>query len=182
MQLDLSELIVRRGMRVELVVDQPHVEDPDLVFAEPLRGRLTFQNADEMIHIHGGVDSALVVACARCLADVRIPVRLDVSELFSIQEVLHPSLPQEDSGFDTTVSSVVHLEQGRPILDLDELLRQLIVAEIPIRTLCDETCAGLCPRCGANLNEGPCGCPPEIGNRPLAGLARLLEQADGLPE
>ena len=45
---------------------------------------------------------------------------------------------------------------------------------IPYRMLCREDCKGLCPRCGKNLNEGPCGCSAP-GDPRLAVLAQLLE-------
>ena len=175
MLLDLSEIVIRHGMRVGHDVDQPDVDDPDLTFAEPLKGHLDFENGGDLISFHGRVNTAIIVPCSRCLADVRVPVRLDVEEHFPIEQVLHPDRPPaEDEEVDIDVSSVVYLDQGRPILDLDELLRQLILAEVPIRTLCTEACAGLCPHCGANRNEQPCRCEEEQLNTPLAGLGALL--------
>ena len=47
------------------------------------------------------------------------------------------------------------------VVDLTEGLREDILVAFPQTHLCSEDCAGLCPRCGANLNEGPCGCPEE---------------------
>lgn len=177
MLLDLSEIVVRQGMRVDLEVDQPGVEDPDLEFAEPIRGRLTFVNSGDLLNIHGALRTTLRLRCSRCLAEVCVPVDLAIEEHFPISEVLNPGRgPSEGGEFDGVVSSVVYLEQGRPILDLDELIRQLLVMEIPIRTLCDEACRGLCPRCGANRNVTPCLCEEETTHRPLAGLAALLEE------
>jgi uncharacterized protein len=43
-------------------------------------------------------------------------------------------------------------------IDLGPLARDAIVLELPMATLCREDCAGLCPQCGADRNEGPCGC------------------------
>ncbi|MFN3652926.1 MAG: YceD family protein [Armatimonadota bacterium] len=177
MHLDLSEIVVREGMRADVEVDQPSVEDPDLVFAEPVRGKVTFTNGGDLINIDGQVETTLLQPCSRCLTDVRVPVKLEIDEHFPIDDVLHPNRPPaEDEDYDTVVSSVVYLDQGRPILDLEELLRQLIVAEVPIRTLCDDACSGLCPQCGANLNDQPCTCERQAANTPLAGLAALLEE------
>src|SRR5690349_13690467 len=132
MLLDLSELVIREGMHVGLDVDQESVEDPDLVFAAPLTGRLEFENSGDLISFHGRVNTALVAPCVRCLSDVKIPIRLDVDEHFPIEDVKHPRRkPEPGEEFDTVVSSVVYLDQGRPILDLDELLRQLIITEVP---------------------------------------------------
>jgi uncharacterized protein len=179
MLLDLSEIVIREGMRVNHVVDQPSVEDPDLVFAAPMQGTLTFENTGELINIGGKVTSTLSIPCNRCLADVRAPLNLQVDEHFPIEEILHPNRkPQEGEDYDTTVSSVVYLDQGKPILDLDELLRQLIVSEVPIQTLCDDACAGLCPTCGGNRNETPCNCAAQEIHTPLAGLAALLKDEE----
>jgi len=180
MLLDLSEIVMRQGMRVGLDVDQPGVEDPDLQFAEPLKGHLTFSNGGDVVSIQGKVHADLTMPCSRCLVDVRLPLEVPVEEHFPIDEVMHPNRqPKEDEEFDSIISTVVYLEQGRPILDLDELLRQLIVTEVPIRALCDEACAGLCPQCGANRNETPCQCDASQLNTPLAGLAALLDQPNG---
>jgi uncharacterized protein len=43
--------------------------------------------------------------------------------------------------------------------DLDEIVREQLVLAEPMKHLCREDCAGLCGRCGKDLNEGPCGCP-----------------------
>ena len=43
-------------------------------------------------------------------------------------------------------------------IDLGPLVRDAIVLELPMAPLCREDCAGLCPQCGANRNEGDCGC------------------------
>jgi len=181
MLLDLSEIVIREGMRSQVAVDQAGVEDPDLAFATPLSGRLTFENGGDLINIRGRLGTSLRLGCSRCLAELSWPLDLRVEEHFPIENVLHPDRPPApgDDEFDTTISSVVHLNQGRPILDLDELLRQLILSEIPIRTLCREGCLGLCPTCGVNRNVTPCSCREEPHNTPLAGLSALLEPGDG---
>ena len=43
-------------------------------------------------------------------------------------------------------------------LDLEPLVRDAVLLELPLAPLCREDCAGLCPQCGANRNEGACGC------------------------
>jgi uncharacterized protein len=177
MQLDLSEIVIRDGMKVGLDIDQASVEDPELEFIEPLKGHLTFDHGGDLINIHGHVDAALTVPCSRCLNAVRLPVSLELNEHLPIDDVLNPNRPPaEGEEYDTMVSSIVYLDQTRPILDLDELMRQLIIAELPIRTLCDEDCAGLCPICGENRNENPCECEAQERNTPLAALGALLKQ------
>lgn len=60
-------------------------------------------------------------------------------------------------------------------LDLDELLREDILLDMPVKFLCSPDCRGLCPRCGKNLNEGDCGCDRRETDPRLAVLKELLE-------
>ncbi len=176
MQLDLSEIVMRDGMRVVLEVDKPTVEDPDLIFVEPITGQLEFTNGGDVVSIQGPIQTSVTLACGRCLVDTTVPLEFELEEHFPISEVTQPNRqPAQDEEFDPTISSVVYLEQGRPILDLDELLRQWLVSELPRRVVCSEECAGLCPLCGANRNLSPCGCEEVPVNRPLAALATLLD-------
>ena len=59
--------------------------------------------------------------------------------------------------------------------DLDEILTTAIVLNMDSKFLCSEDCKGLCSRCGADLNLGPCRCKPELDPR-LAVLQKLLEK------
>jgi len=47
------------------------------------------------------------------------------------------------------------------ILDLTEAIRQYALLAVPMKPLCRGDCAGLCPNCGHNLNQGPCDCLPQ---------------------
>ena len=57
-------------------------------------------------------------------------------------------------------------------IDLVPLVEQALLLELPLVPLCDDDCRGLCPRCGANLNEGPCQCGdgPTGEDNPFAAL------------
>lgn len=180
MQLDLSEIATRPGMRAEVSLDEAGASDPDLSYLEPVRGRVSFQNSGDLLLIDGEVATTLELACSRCLEAVRWPVAVRLEERFPLEEVFHPSAPPEEGGdWDTTVSSVIHLDAGKPILDLNELIRQQLITEIPLQVLCDEVCRGLCPQCGANRNADGCECPQDTAESPLAGLAELLEKRNG---
>ncbi len=54
---------------------------------------------------------------------------------------------------------VTHIVFDR-IIDLEPLLNAAVLLETPLMPLCRPECLGLCPTCGANLNDGPCGCAP----------------------
>jgi len=176
MKVDLSEISQREGMRVVVDIDQPCVEGADFQCAEPVRGQLTFANSGELLLIDGTVRTTVELPCDRCLEPALLPFEVTIEERFPLDEVSNPRLPtEEEIEFDNTLSTVIHLDAGKPILDLDELIRQQLVMILPIQVLCGPDCLGMCARCGANLNEGACACEPEMTSSPLAGLAALLE-------
>ena len=61
-------------------------------------------------------------------------------------------------------------------LDLEELIFTETVLGIGSKHLCSENCKGLCPKCGKNLNDGPCGCTDKVIDPRLQKLAELLEK------
>ncbi|HQP29583.1 MAG TPA: DUF177 domain-containing protein, partial [Syntrophales bacterium] len=58
-------------------------------------------------------------------------------------------------------------------LDLDPIVYEQILLQIPLKILCREDCRGLCPHCGANLNDGPCRCPEEAVDGRFSALKKL---------
>ncbi len=99
--------------------------------------------------LHTGVE----VSCGRCLSLFRAPLTLEIEEeyfpVINIDSGIPQSLPDEPGCF--TIN-------GQHILDLTEAVRQYALLAIPMKLLCREDCAGLCPTCGHDLNKGPCQC------------------------
>ena len=97
----------------------------------------------------------------------------NVAEDFSFEYHSPESAPLDaEAGLDEGDLEVSFL-QGQE-LDLVELAAEQVLLAMPMRILCQSNCAGLCPRCGANLNDVEnCGCAPEIDPRwgALADLA-----------
>ncbi|MBU0952075.1 MAG: DUF177 domain-containing protein [Elusimicrobia bacterium] len=69
--------------------------------------------------------------------------------------------------------SVFTLEEFGEELDITDELRQNIRLSIPLKLLCKESCQGLCPECGKNLNSGKCGCKKEYFNPKFEKLKNL---------
>ena len=58
-------------------------------------------------------------------------------------------------------------------LDFTQVLQEQIIMALPVKALCKKDCRGLCPRCGADLNAGPCACGAETHSSPFAALKKL---------
>jgi uncharacterized protein len=102
-----------------------------------------------------------------------VPVSWSVSEDFSVEYRMPASAPLDaEAGLDEDDLDVAFLRGEQ--LDLAELAAEQVLLAMPMRILCETSCAGLCPRCGANLNDvDDCGCKPEVDPRwgALADLA-----------
>ena len=99
--------------------------------------------------------------CDRCTASVKRRYHYRFSHLLSDS--------QEEKDDDS-----IHVDEEHT-LDLDELLRSDILLELPYKFLCREECKGLCPSCGKNLNEGPCGCNLHQIDPRLEVLRKLID-------
>lgn len=109
--------------------------------------------------------TTLSVSCDRCLKlfSKEMTVRLD--------SLLATTLENEDN------DEIILLEKDE--LPVGDLVRERFILDMDTKHLCSEECEGLCDKCGADLNLGPCDCKPEIDPR-LAALAQLLD--DKRPE
>ena len=118
--------------------------------------------ADALL-LTGTAQTVLDLKCDRCLRPFRQELSLPVETL------LAETLEDEEN------DAIVLLENGE--VDLDELFTTALVLAMDSKHVCRADCKGLCPRCGADLNEGPCACRPETDPR-LAALAQLLDKED----
>lgn len=131
-------------------------EDLKLAF---LRGKLRLSRTREGILVQGRLETAREGECRRCLTTMSIPIELTLEELFEYQ-------PGKE------VQSEFSIESDTT-LDLTPLLREEIIVNTPLAPLCKPDCAGLCPQCGQNLNEGQCTCEREDIDPRLAVLMQL---------
>jgi len=121
--------------------------------------------------VDGRTVAGAQVSCGRCLE----PVGLEMDSAFSIEIALADAAPLDpELALEEADLDVVFLET--PNLDLEKLALEQLVLELPMRVLCSDECAGLCPHCGANRNvEGACRCEPEADPR-WAALKDLAGQ------
>ncbi len=113
--------------------------------ADPFTMTLTWHK-NRVLTVIGDGDLKLRMTCDRCLGEVTVPVE------FSIEEELHT-----DDGTDAEGGEVFCL-QDEEFLNVDLLVEPFISMNIPMKVLCRKDCKGICVRCGANLNDGPCSC------------------------
>ena len=64
-------------------------------------------------------------------------------------------------------------------IDLGSFVLEVVSLALPVKPLCSEDCAGLCPRCGARLAEESCGCERAGSSSPFAVLESLRDSLTG---
>jgi uncharacterized protein len=119
------------------------------------------------VQISGTARIALKPSCARCMEafDKKLQVPLHVNLAphkdmnFEEDEEAEGGIDKEDVAFS--------FYKGEEI-DLDAILREILLLEIPLRYLCEESCKGLCAQCGHNLNLGGCKCAKKAADPRLA--------------
>ena len=96
--------------------------------------------------VRGQIDCTKTFTCDRCLTQAT------ENQVHKFEEEFDKSQVVED------------------LIDITELLRDTLLAGQPMKNLCKADCKGLCPKCGANLNDGDCGCDKLIVDPRLAAL------------
>jgi uncharacterized protein len=143
-ELDLSEL--------ELNGQRP--------LKAPVKIKATAEDRAGVILLEVSISLNLETDCARCADPVAVEKTLIISHTLS-EEV------QDDEN-----DEILKITDGS--IDLYEHVREAVILESDMRYLCSEACKGICPKCGKNLNQGNCGCPPEIDPR-WEALVKLLD-------
>ncbi|MCE2489096.1 MAG: DUF177 domain-containing protein [Anaerolineae bacterium] len=149
------------GYRQQASLDMPALQVAgDLVLAF-LRGPFRLSRTREGVLLQGELLAGLRGECGRCLTPMLAELPLQLEELFT-----YP------------VASGVEFGVGEDgMLDLAPLLRAEVLIASANGLVCKTDCRGLCPQCGANLNDTDCGCQLDDVDPRLAALRQLLDEA-----
>jgi len=103
---------------------------------------------DDQLTLKARLETDLEGPCQRCLGEAHIPVAASGIDY----------VRRGDSEGDETGEEEDEAPEGYArgfVLDVERWVRDLIGEALPPQLLCREDCAGLCPVCGADLNEEP---------------------------
>ena len=118
------------------------------------------KNTAGVLDFHADLAATLLCVCARCLKEFHYPVDSGIDAT-----IIESDVESEEEDFFNLVGDSV---------DVDEIVITSFVLGMEQRQFCSDDCKGLCEKCGADLNEGPCTCTADIDPR-LAVLGQLLE-------
>ncbi len=148
------EDIPRDGLNINEIFD---VNPEDLVekstFLDPVSAIVKVFRSGDKIVVRGKVETAIELKCTRCLSPYTEKINSSFDLVF---------FPEDSVNFEEEIElkeedlNTLYYKEG--VIDIDRIIIDQINLSIPFKPLCSEDCKGLCPVCGKNLNEGPCGC------------------------
>lgn len=135
MKFLVSEIRDAGQMRREEVLDAAILGAPPAMvwFHKPVKATVKANMTHEGdIVFSGRVETAYRLQCGRCLEIFERPAKLE------FQQVVTP--------------------EGTEV-DVSGEIRETVFLDLPVSAVCRESCKGICPTCGTNLNKANCGCP-----------------------
>lgn len=167
MKIHLASL--RKG-RNEISLTEPFAKrfpNDGFKWVDPVAATGSGLLGDEVLQIDLEIRTDLRLACSRCLADFGLKVELPLSILYTWKK----SLKNADSG----TGHVYFIPPDQKWVELNSLVHEAILLDLPMKPVCSKTCKGMCPQCGLDLNESECTCSAAASDPRWQALAQLKQ-------
>ncbi|WP_300345148.1 YceD family protein [Nesterenkonia sp.] len=182
LQVDVKELKGKPGAQETLSRTVPTPADFATVLvgipeASDLNVQVRLESVHEGVLLTGSASAEVTGECARCLDAISYPLTVDVMQLFTWVD---ETGGENDDGDSLAVDENL-------MVDVEPVLRDLMVSALPFQPVCREDCPGLCSQCGFRLEDDPEHAHEQVDPRwaALAGLAAELnenEEPGGEPD
>lgn len=139
-------------------------------FKAPLAIDLEVLPARDFIEVSGRITTIVALACSRCLERYELPLKHQFQLTFSqkIPKELHSD---DTQGAELTADQIGVIYFKGEEIDFRDAIQEQVVMALPYIALCKQTCKGLCPHCGIDLNHDTCQCD----GRPASGPFDVLK-------
>jgi uncharacterized protein len=126
--------ILKQGLDVEKDLDPGAMglETPQIGYPSKIKVSAHLEKEKDTVYARVHITATEMMTCSRCLEQFNNTLEKDADFIYQLN--------------------------GEHIIDLSDNIKDTIILEYPIQQLCKADCKGLCQKCGANLNNGLCGC------------------------
>ena len=131
-----------------------------LQFHKPFAVQGTVTNGGELLVLRASVTGSVRLQCGSCTEGYEHQMS------FTLDARIKKAAEEEDPDVFCCIGDQMNLQ---------EMVLEHLILELPILRRCREDCKGLCPRCGNNLNEGDCACAAKGGDMDEASLDQRLK-------
>jgi uncharacterized protein len=160
--------IPEEGLRYE-IKDESWFPDHELQRIEPVYAIVMLKRSGvDRVLLEGKIITKVAFDCDRCLENYTVD--LDNSFKLDLEYASSSKLEPAEHEISPTEMDMIYLKE--PVVDIFEILSQQVLLMTPGKHLCLESCKGLCPRCGVNLNIEQCDCKHEFKSSPFSILKK----------
>lgn len=168
MKINVAQICEDEGLNVHHLYEegQPQLESDDSRIVGRPEVDLQATRAGDKVNLIGSLKATVAYDCDRCLK----PIEMAVDKSFDLAYIPPLGIGDDHELKDQDLDTSFY---GGEAIDLDDLVREQVELALPMARLCRQECQGLCPNCGANLNEGRCSCVAEEIDTRWAALKQL---------
>jgi uncharacterized protein len=131
----------------------------ECTFTAPIRYDILASREHDHLRVSGSVNTTLSMVCSRCLVNFDTLIGSTFT-IFFRKGTLDEALSEEET--ELNEQDLISATYSGNEIDLTHEIEEQVSMEVPIKPLCGESCKGLCPECGTDLNQSSCSCS---GNR-----------------
>lgn len=169
MQINLTDILSREQKTIDFTVHVEMDEFSSQMGVFPIREKeswkLTVTNlGEDRLRLKGDTCLKVLIPCDRCLTDVETELELHIDKEVEVR-------PADQDGMEELVEKEFIFGYN---LDVDDLVYSEILVNWPMKTLCKESCKGICRKCGTNLNHGTCDCDTEELDPRMAAIRDIF--------
>jgi len=141
-------------------------ENPDFSL-DGIDVSVTLKRIRQTLYLEGRLCTEVEMGCSRCLEAARLPISAP------FKYILTPTQAEQQEEQELSAEDLDSVYYQDDLIDLDPLIIEQVMLQLPMKVLCRENCRGLCPHCGINLNQHSCQCHDESIDSRLAILKKL---------
>ncbi len=151
--------------RMKIIITEIEDEGLEIEFSEPLEGNnllrpvgdvrasLVLNRIAEELSIKGNITGRVTLQCSRCLIEFEKDLSVDVDLTYLPIEEMGDEEAHELSPDESDIAFYRNDE-----IDIEDVIREQLILNLPMKPLCSDDCKGLCPVCGEDLNLQNCSC------------------------
>lgn len=148
--INISDLINKKSEKkhLDIKLDMKEINNgfEKYPVLEPMNLIGSLSRVSDILYLDAEVKGVIELECSRCLEKFPYVVDLEINE----------KLTNDPENKD---DEVIFINDEN--LDINEIIENNVIINLPIQRLCREDCKGLCPMCGTNLNLSTCNCHEE---------------------
>lgn len=144
----------------------------ECAFLKPLSIRIQMRRIGDLFEAMGSIGTRIRLNCSRCLQpfEFTLESKFDMTYIQQPADMADPVFREE---IELQAEEIGLIQFYGNEIDLRDAIQEEVVMALPMTTLCRSDCKGLCARCGADLNQGNCGCDRRITNPQFEVLKNL---------